>query len=143
MRNTAASCFRSRRIGGDNPLLAPREKPGADRTGVEISDSEAVGLALDAAMFSNAAEDAANPRRRDLFLRMVVNGNLVSATEPLMALGHGRCGRLSRFTGRIIIGGVAAGTSAGIATLHFCGTTSEKCEVAHTSPRLAPLKSGY
>jgi hypothetical protein len=36
----------------------------------------------------------------------------------------------------IIIGGCGcAGTSAGIATLHFCGTTSEKCELAHTSPR--------
>ena len=30
-----------------------------------------------------------------------------------------------------------AGTSAGIATLHFC----EKCEAAHTSHRLTPLKS--
>jgi len=45
---------------------------------------------------------------------------------------------LSRLTSRIIIGGVAAGASAGVATLHFC----EKCEVAHTSPRLTPLKSG-
>ena len=43
---------------------------------------------------------------------------------------------LSRLTS--IIGGVAAGASAGVATLHFC----EKCEVAHTSPRLTPLKSG-
>ena len=45
---------------------------------------------------------------------------------------------LSRLTSRIIIGGVAAGASAGVATLHFC----EKCEVAHTSPQLTPLKSG-